>query len=94
MTKGKKIVTIAVCLAVVTGSASGGFMFYRSKEAQKHKVEVIPVSYVMEQYWGDEIRMDGMVAASNTQSVILSNSQLVDKVLIKEGDIVKRHASA
>lgn len=90
MTKGKKIVTIAVCLAVVAGSASGGFMFYRSKEAQKHKVEVIPVSYVMEQYWGDEIRMDGMVAASNTQSVVLSNSQLVDKVLIKEGDIVKK----
>lgn len=90
MTKGKKIITIAVCLAVAAGSATGGFMFYRSREAQKHKVEVIPVSYVMEQYWGDEINMDGIVAVSNTQSVVLSNSQLVDKVLIKEGDTVKK----
>ncbi len=90
MTKVKKIVTIAVCLAVIAGSATGGFMFYRSREAKKHKVEVIPVSYVMEQYWGDEIYMDGMVVASNTQSVVLANSQLVDKVLIKEGDVVKK----
>lgn len=90
MTKAGKILTVTVCLVIAAGGTAGGTVFYRSKQSQKHKVEVTPVSYIMEQYWGDEIYMDGMVVASNTQSVILSNNQLVDKVLVKEGDAVKK----
>lgn len=90
MKKVNKIIAVTVCIAVAAGGSTGGFMLYRSKQHQKHKVEVIPVSYVMEQYWGDEISMDGVVTASNTQSVVLSNNLLVDKVLVKEGDFVKK----
>lgn len=90
MTKGKRILTAAVCLVVVVGGVTGGAMFYRANQSKKHKVEVIPVSNIMEQYWGDEIYMDGIVSASNNHSVILSNDQLVERVLVKEGDIVKK----
>lgn len=90
MTKGKRILTSAVCLVIVAGGITGGTMFYRSNQSKKHKVEVIPVSNIMEQYWGDEIYMEGVVSASNNHSVILSNDQLVERVLVKEGDIVKK----
>lgn len=90
MTKGKRILTAAVCLVVAAGGVTGGAMFYRANQSKKHKVEVIPVSNIMEQYWGDEIYMDGIVSASNNHSVILSNDQLVERVLVKEGDIVKK----
>lgn len=90
MTKGKRILTAAICLVVVVGGVTGGAMFYRANQSKKHKVEVIPVSNIMEQYWGDEIYMDGIVSASNNHSVILSNDQLVERVLVKEGDIVKK----
>lgn len=90
MTKGKRILTVAVCLVIVAGGITGGAIFYRANQSKKHKVEVIPVSRIMEQYWGDEIYMDGVVSASNNQSVILSSDQLVEKVLVKEGDIVKK----
>lgn len=88
MTKGKKILTVVICVAVLAGGGTGGALFYRSKQAEKHKVEVVPVSNLMEYYWGDEISMDGTVVSGDVQSVILSSDQLIDKVLVKEGDTV------
>lgn len=90
MKKANKIIAVVVCVAVAAAGGTGGFVMYRSKQYQKHKVEVIPVSYIMEQYWGDEINMDGSVTASNTQSIVLSNNLLVDKVFVKEGETVKK----
>ncbi|MGN0631802.1 MAG: hypothetical protein ACI4JN_10785, partial [Ruminococcus sp.] len=90
MKTGTKIIAVIVCAAVAAGSGMGGFMLYRSNQQQKHKVDVIPVSNVMEQYWGDEITMDGSVIESNTQSIVLSSNLLVDKVLVEEGDFVKK----
>lgn len=88
MTKGKKILTAVVCLAVLAGGGTGGTLFYRSKQAEKHKVDVIPVSYLMDYYWGDEISMDGTVISGDVQNVVLSSDQLIEKVLVKEGDTV------
>ena len=44
MTKVKKIVTIAVCLAVAAGGGTGGTLLYRSRQAKKHEVDVMPVA--------------------------------------------------
>lgn len=88
MTKGKKILTVVICLAVLAGGGAGGTLFYRAKQAEKHKVDVVPVSNLMEYYWGDEISMDGTVISGDVQNVVLSNDQLIDKVLVKEGDTV------
>lgn len=88
MTKGKKILTAVICLAVLAGGGTGGMLFYRSKQAEKHKVDVIPVSNLMDHYWGDEISMDGTVISGDVQNVVLSSDQLIEKVLVKEGDTV------
>ncbi|WP_295214233.1 hypothetical protein [Ruminococcus sp.] len=88
MTKGKKILTAVICLAVLAGGGTGGTLFYRSKQAEKHKVDVIPVSNLMDHYWGDEISMDGTVISGDVQNVVLSSDQLIEKVLVKEGDTV------
>ncbi|WP_298481801.1 hypothetical protein [uncultured Ruminococcus sp.] len=88
MTKGKRILTAVVCLAVLAGGGTGGILFYRSKQAEKHKVDVIPVSNLMDYYWGDEISMDGTVISGDVQNVVLSSDQLIEKVLVKEGDTV------
>ena len=90
MKTGTKITAVIVCAAVAAGSGMGGFMMYRSNQKQKHKVDVIPVSNIMEQYWGDEITMDGSVIESNTQSIVVSSNLLVDKVFVEEGDLVKK----
>ena len=50
MTKVKKIVTIAVCLAVAAGGGTGGTLLYRSRQAKKHEVDVMPVANMEQNY--------------------------------------------
>ncbi|MGN0584174.1 MAG: hypothetical protein ACI4JD_01860 [Ruminococcus sp.] len=88
MTKGKKILAVAVSLTLIAGGVTGGVVFYRKSQADKHRVEVISVSNLMQQNWADELYMDGIVAESNSQSIVLSSDQLVEKVLVNEGDAV------
>ena len=88
MTKVKKIVTIAVCLAVAAGGGTGGTLLYRSRQAKKHEVDVMPVANMVQYYWGDDLSMDGQVVSGDVQNVTPPNDQLVEKVLVKEGDHV------
>ena len=90
MTKVKKIVTIAVCLAVAAGGGTGGTRLYRSRQAKKHEVDVMPVANRVQYYWGDDLSMDGQVVSGDVQNVTPSNDQLVEKVLVKEGDHVTK----
>ena len=90
MTKVKKIVTIAVCLAVAAGGGTGGTLLYRSRQAKKHEVDVMPVANMVQYYWGDDLSMDGQVVSGDVQNVTPSNDQLVEKVLVKEGDHVTK----
>lgn len=88
MTKVKKIIAVAVSLTLITGGAVGGTVYYRKSQAEKHRVDVISVSNLMQQNWADELYMDGIVVASNSQSIVLSSDQLVEKVFVNEGDAV------
>ena len=73
MTKVKKIVTIAVCLAVAAGGGTGGTLLYRSRQAKKHEVDVMPVANMVQYYWGDDLSMDGQVVSGDVQNVTPSN---------------------
>lgn len=90
MTKGKKIAAVIICVAVAAGGGTGGAVLYRTQQAKKNRVDVMPVSSLMQYYWGDDLSMDGQVVSGDVQSVILSSDQLVDKVLVKEGDHVTK----
>ncbi len=90
MTKGKKIAAVVICAAVAAGGGTGGTVLYRTQQAKKNRVDVMPVSSLMQYYWGDDLSMDGQVVSGDVQSVTLSSDQLVDKVLVKEGDHVTK----
>ena len=90
MTKGKKIAAVIICAAVAAGGGTGGAVLYRTQQAKKNRVDVMPVSSLMQYYWGDDLSIDGQVVSGDVQSVILSSDQLVDKVLVKEGDHVTK----
>lgn len=88
MKTGKKILAGVICVAVIAGGGTGGILFYRSRQAEKHKVDVYAVSSLVDGYWGDDLTMDGKVVAGDVQNVILGNDQMIEKVLVKEGDHV------
>lgn len=90
MTKGKKILAVILSVTVLAGGGAGGAYYYRARQAAKHKVAVTPVANLMDYYWGDGISMDGTVISGDVQNVILSSSQMVEKVLVKEGDKVTK----
>ncbi len=41
-------------------------------------------------YWGDQLELSGVITSGNVQKVMLDNQKLVDEVLVKEGDTVKK----
>lgn len=50
----------------------------------------MPVANMVQYYWGDDLSMDGQVVSGDVQNVTPSNDQLVEKVLVKEGDHVTK----
>ena len=90
MTKGKKIVAVAVCLAVVAGGTVGGTVIYRTQQTKKNRVDVIPVANLTQYWWGDDLSMDGQVVSGDVQNVTPSDDQMIAKVLVKEGDHVTK----
>ena len=88
MTKGKKIVAVAVCLAVVAGGTVGGTVIYRTQQTKKNRVDVLPVANLTQYWWGDDLSMDGQVVSGDVQNVTPSDDQMIAKVLVKEGDHV------
>ena len=90
MTKGKKIVAVAVCLAVVAGGTVGGTVIYRTQQTKKNRVDVLPVANLTQYWWGDDLSMDGQVVSGDVQNVTPSDDQTIAKVLVKEGDHVTK----
>ena len=90
MTKGKKIVAVAVCLAVVAGGTVGGTVIYRTQQTKKNRVDVMPVANLTQDWWGDDLSMDGQVVSGDVQNVTPSDDQMIAKVLVKEGDHVTK----
>ena len=86
----KKIIIAAVCAAVILGGTFGAYKINESRKSKKAVAKVTPVSLMTDSYWGDQLELSGVITSGNVQKVMLDNQKLVDEVLVKEGDTVKK----
>lgn len=87
--KTKKIVAIALIVAVLLGA--GGGAWYWLSHRNSEPVFVFPFEYVgMTEYWGDSQESYGPVTTDKIQTVYLSDTQTVTEILVKQGDTVKK----
>ena len=89
MRKLKKTLIILAIVAVVGCGGFFGWKYFRRSSAAP--VKVLPFSLVgMTEYWGDSQESYGPVTTDKIQTVYLSDTQTVSKVLVKEGQEVKK----
>lgn len=85
----KKYIILFLILIVFIVISIGGIYLY-----QKNNVKEVPVYSVMDvgmvDYWQDNTNSEGIVREDKTQSIYLSSTQQVEKVLVKEGEKVKK----
>lgn len=86
----KKLIIAAVCVAVILGGTFGAYKINESRKSKKAVAKVTPVSLMTDSYWGDELELSGMITSGNVQKVMLDNQKLIEEVLVKEGDTVKK----
>lgn len=85
MKKPLVIVISIAAAAAVLGISIGGYAFYKNANT---KVEVFPVSYISTSSWGYNDSSYGIVTTDLTQDVYISETQVVQEVLVREGDMV------
>lgn len=84
----KKQILIPLCTVIgvaVIGGSTFGIMKYRNS---KIVVDVLPVSYISTNWWGDQSSSDGLITSNVTQEIMPQSDQLIKEVYVKEGDKV------
>ena len=89
MNKTLKRALIAVLVVVGVIGAAWGIMT-GIRAANRSPVKVYAVESFMTNYWGDTAESYGSVRMSNIQKLYLSETQTVNEVYVKEGDVVKK----
>ena len=90
MTLKKKLIITAVSAAVLTGGIFAGYHINRIRRDSSTTADVYPVSLLSMDYWGDDMSMEGMITSGNVQKVQADEERLIDKILVKKGDTVKK----
>ena len=87
MKKAKRVLAVILALAILSGGTYG---IVRAVQAsRKQPVMVIPAAAVnYGGYWDYESSIEGYITTSATQSVYLSDTEKVDKVLVSAGQAV------
>lgn len=89
MNKKKSI--LVACGTVVAVAAIGAGIFVATRSSGGKSVYVYAFDIVgMTDYWGDSQESYGPVRSDNIQTVMLSDTQTVTGVKVKEGDTVKK----
>ncbi len=84
----KRLIVPAVGVVLVAAIVLGVMAFARGSAKP---VEVVPFPQVgMTEYWGDNQETSGLIAADKIQTVYLSETQTVTRILVSEGDSVKK----
>lgn len=85
----KKVIIPVIIFLVIVASIVLGVYFYK-----KNNVKEVPVFSVndigMTDFWQDNNQTEGLVKEDRTQTVYLSDTQEVEKILVKEGEKVKK----
>lgn len=85
----KKVIIPFIVILVIVAAATLGIYFYKKNNVKE--VSVYSLRDVgMTDFWQDSNQTEGFVKADKTQSVYLSETQQIDKILVKEGDTVKK----
>lgn len=85
----KRIIRILIIIAILCGAVWGGLILLRN--AQKKPVNVYAVTdFSTSDDYGSTSQTYGMVTMDNMQKIVLTESQTVEEILVKEGDTVKK----
>ncbi|MDD3221055.1 MAG: HlyD family efflux transporter periplasmic adaptor subunit [Clostridia bacterium] len=84
----KKPLVIAVSLVAALGLIGGGAGIYNLVKNANTTVDVTSVSLMSIPYFGEENSSSGIVTTNLTQDVYITESQVIQEVLVKEGDTV------
>lgn len=85
--KVKSIIAVTLSVCLVCSGAGYGIYYYM--QSNKDPVNVIPVSYLSTQYYGDSSSISGTATSNVSQKVELDGSSNIKEVYVKEGDKVK-----
>ena len=84
---GKRVLIGAIIVALVGGGAGGAY--YLAKSRKSTPVSVYSMNDIgMDGYWGDEKQMSGRVTADKIQSVYVSTTQIIQEIMVEEGQEV------
>lgn len=83
----KKFILMIVASVLVVALAVGGVLFWQYYQDRK-TVEVVPVSYVADSYWGDEGSSSGMVVSDYLQEIYPDSAKVISEIYVQEGDVV------
>lgn len=86
----KKLIIAFTAVAVAAGGTFGAYKLNEKRKTNKAVAEVTPVSLMTDYYYGDTLELGGMISSGNIQNVMPDDQKLVEKVLVKEGDSVKK----
>ncbi|MGN1085950.1 MAG: biotin/lipoyl-binding protein, partial [Porcipelethomonas sp.] len=86
----KKLIIAITAVAVAAGGTFGAYKLNEKRKTNKAVAEVTPVSLMTDYYYGDTLELGGMISSGNIQNVMPDDQKLVEKVLVKEGDSVKK----
>lgn len=86
----KKVIIVAASAVVVVGGVFGAYKINEHRKNGKAVAKVTPVSFMTDYYYGSELELNGMITSGNVQNITTDSQKLVEKVLVKEGDTVKK----
>lgn len=85
MKKSSIIAVSTAAILAVLAICIGGYSIYKKANTI---VDVTPVSLLSTGYWDDGATSSGIVTTNMTQDVYLTENQVIQQILVKEGDTV------
>lgn len=83
----KRLIILGVTAVVVAGSIFGGVRYMQYKNDQK-TVEVMPMTYVTTNYWGDQTSSSGNIVSDYMQELYPDSSKSISEIFVTEGQEV------
>ena len=83
----KRLIILGVVAVVLIGSIVGALQYMNYRNDQKI-VEVLPMSYVSNTYWGDETSCQGNIVSDYVQEIYPDSSKNIDEIFVVEGQDV------
>ena len=83
----KRLIILGVVAVLLSGGIIGGVQYMNYKNDQK-TVEVVPMMYVSNTYWGDQTSSSGNIVADYMQELYPDSSKSISEIFVTEGQQV------